>query len=205
MGKEDTLAAVEAADLASGRRFTIAADTLVIGAGRFPELVFVPARSWDTQIERPGADHQTAAADTPLAWEGVELPKKPDTRSQEGLLSDQDIISEYPAAVAAINGGRKAAAAMHNLMYGLAFADPAKMLTPLTPVQNVSALHQVAPSPRNIFDMAIQKHDQTPQTRLTHGQADAGSTGFSEKNAMNEAERCLQCGLICYEKTTGNS
>ncbi|HKK00072.1 MAG TPA: electron transporter RnfB, partial [Desulfotignum sp.] len=127
------------------------------------------------------------------------------TRSQKGLLSDQDVISEYPAAVSAINGGRKAAAAMHNLMYGLAFADPDKMITPQTPVQDVSALHQVAPSPQNIFDMATQKQDQTAHTSRTSGQADAGSTGFSEKNALNEAERCLQCGLICYEKTAGKS
>ncbi len=199
MGKDDTLAAVEATDLTSGRRFHIDADTLVIGAGRFPELVFIPSQAipnanLDIADEKPKSD-------TPLAWQGVELPKKPDTRSREGLLSDQDIISEYPAAVSAINGGRKAAAAMHNLMYGLVFADPDKMITSQTPLQDVSDLHQVAPSPRNIFDMAIQKHDQTAHTSLTPGQADAGSTGFSEKNALNESERCLQCGLICYEKT----
>jgi NADPH-dependent glutamate synthase beta subunit-like oxidoreductase/NAD-dependent dihydropyrimidine dehydrogenase PreA subunit len=195
MGEEDTLVAVEATDLSSGQTFHIAADTLVIGAGRFPELVFIPAV--DSRADDTDAAGEPPAADAALAWEGVELPKKPDTRSQEGLLSDQDVISEYPAAVSAINGGRKAAAAMHNLMYGLPFADASKMVTPRTKLQDVSDLHQVETSHKNIFDMKTQGQNQTDRKS---GRADAASTGFSEKNARNEADRCLQCGLICYEK-----
>jgi formate dehydrogenase (NADP+) beta subunit len=205
MGENDTLVAVEATDLVSGEHFTIAADTLIIGAGRFPELVFIPSLPSETNIEDPDAADQTAAGDTPLAWEGVELPKKPDIHSQEGLLSDQDIISEYPAAVSAINGGRKAAAAMHNLMYGLPFQDPDKMITPLTRLQDVSTLVQVETSPQNVFDMDVRKNALAGEPFQKQGTADAASTGFSEKNARNEADRCLQCGLICYEKIAAQS
>jgi hypothetical protein len=28
--------------------------------------------------------------------------------------------------------------------------------------------------------------------------------GFDEGMAHNEAKRCLQCGLICYERTNGS-
>jgi len=195
MGEENTLTAVEATDLSSGQTVHIPADTLVIGAGRFPELLFVPSLSSDTQIKDTDAADQTAGPDIPLAWEGVELPKKPDIRSQEGLLSAQDVISEYPAAVSAINGGRKAAAAMHNLMYGLPFQDPSGMVTPRTRLQDVSTLYQVETSHQHIFDMQKQN-----QIEAKSGRADAASTGFSENNARNEAARCLQCGLICYEK-----
>ncbi|MCA1793087.1 MAG: electron transporter RnfB, partial [Desulfobacteraceae bacterium] len=201
MGENDTLVAVEATDLVSGERLHIAADTLIIGAGRFPELVFVPSLSSKTHMEDPDAADQTTAADTSLAWEGVELPKKPDIHSQKGLLSDQDIISEYPAAVSAINGGRKAAAAMHNLMYGLPFQDPAKMVTPQTRLQDVSTLVQVKTTPQHVFDMDVRKTARTGEPLGKQGTADAASTGFSEKNARDEAKRCLQCGLICYEKT----
>jgi len=200
MGEQDTLSAVEATDLSSGQASRIPADTLVIGAGRFPELVFVPLG--DTRTDQvPAVDAAPVADDHPLSWEGVELPKKPDTRSQEGLLSDQDVISEYPAAVSAINGGRKAAAAMHNLMYGLPFQDPARMVTPRTQLQDVSTLHQVETSHQHVFDMEKNKQDRVDPAS---DRVDAGSTGFSEKNARNEAGRCLQCGLICYEKTTGS-
>ncbi|MEE4363392.1 MAG: hypothetical protein V2J08_05635, partial [Desulfotignum sp.] len=77
-----------------------------------------------------------------------------------------------------------------------------KMVTPRTKLQDVSDLHQVETSHKNIFDMKTQGQNQTDRTS---GRADAASTGFSEKNARNEADRCLQCGLICYEKTAGNS
>jgi len=34
--------------------------------------------------------------------------------------------------------------------------------------------------------------------RLTNTEIEKG---FSEKMAEKEADRCLQCGLVCYEKT----
>ncbi len=45
MGQEENLTGVEAVDLSSGEKREIAADTLIIGAGRFPRLVFVPVKN----------------------------------------------------------------------------------------------------------------------------------------------------------------
>ena len=179
-GQDETLTGVEAVDLASGEKCEIAADTLIIGAGRFPELVFVPVKQTDETGE------MIADAGSVLAWEGLELPKKPDVPSQTGLLSEQDVISEYPSAVAAINGGRKAAAAVHHYMYGLEFQDPELMLTKHSLIQNVSEINHVEIIPKTIWDDLAQPV--------------AAATGFSEESACKEADRCLQCGLICYEK-----
>jgi hypothetical protein len=125
-------------------------------------------------------------AGSALTWEGLELPKKPDVPSQIGLLSRQDVISEYPSAVSAINGGRKAAAAVHHFMYGLEFQDPDLLLTRHSRIQNVSEITHVEISPKTPWDDLAQPM--------------AAATGFSEANARKEADRCLQCGLICYEK-----
>jgi NADPH-dependent glutamate synthase beta subunit-like oxidoreductase/Na+-translocating ferredoxin:NAD+ oxidoreductase RNF subunit RnfB len=178
MGQEENLTGVEAVDLSSGEKREIEADTLIIGAGRFPELVFVPVKETDENGEM--------IAGGALAWEGLELPKKPDVPSQIGLLSKQDVISEYPSAVAAINGGRKAAAAVHHFMYGLEFQDPDLLITQHSRIQNVTQIQQVETTPKTTWDDLAQPM--------------AAATGFSEAKARKEANRCLQCGLICYEK-----
>jgi formate dehydrogenase (NADP+) beta subunit len=181
MGQGEALGGVETVDLISGQKQVIDADTLIIGAGRFPELVFVPKKETDENGEIVSDDGG------PLVWEGVEMPKKPDSHLQLGLLSKQDMISEYPSAVAAINGGRKAAAVVHTLMYGLEFQDPDLMITQKTPLQDVTEIHAVEKSPKTTWDDLAQPM--------------AAATGFSEANARKESDRCLQCGLICYEKT----
>ncbi len=179
MGQDETLTGVEAVDLMTGEKQEIAADTLIIGAGRFPELVFVPVK----EIDENGEVIDGGAA---LTWEGLELPKKPDALPQIGLLSKQDVISEYPSAVSAINGGRKAAAAVHHYMYGLEFPDPDLLITQQSRIQNVTEIKQVKITPKTPWDDLAQPM--------------AAATGFSEANARKESERCLQCGLICYEK-----
>jgi NADPH-dependent glutamate synthase beta subunit-like oxidoreductase len=178
MGQDEALTGVEAVDLMTGEKQEIAADTLIIGAGRFPELVFVPVKETDENGEM--------IEGSALTWEGRELPKKPDVSPQIGLLSKQDVISEYPSAVSAINGGRKAAAAVHHYMYGLGFQDPDLLITKQSRIQNVSEIKQVETSPKTPWDDLAQPM--------------AAATGFSEENARREADRCLQCGLICYEK-----
>ncbi|MFO7990464.1 MAG: FAD-dependent oxidoreductase [Desulfotignum sp.] len=180
-GQDEALTGVETVDLMTGEKQEIAADTLIIGAGRFPELVFVPVKETD--------ETGVMIAGGALNWEGLELPKKPDVPLQIGLLSKQDVISEYPSAVAAINGGRKAAAAVHHYMYGLEFQDPDLLITKHSRIQNVNEIKQVETTPKTVWDDLAQPM--------------AAATGFSEKNARREADRCLQCGLICYEKQTG--
>ncbi|MCK5696193.1 MAG: RnfABCDGE type electron transport complex subunit B, partial [Desulfobacula sp.] len=113
IGEEGQLKAIEYIELDTGVKHVIDTDTLIIGSGRFPELVFIPVRN-----DEPNGEEDLIDNSEPLIWEGVELQKQPDANRELGLLSNQDVISEYSSAVAAINGGRKAAAAIHNLMYG---------------------------------------------------------------------------------------
>lgn len=105
-------------------------------------------------------------------------------------MSGQDVISEYASAVAAINGGRRAATLMHHLIYGIELQDPELMLRPTTVVQDVDSLNQVVPSPRNLLKPMTERPEHKARF----------STGFSEETARKEASRCLRCGLVCYEK-----
>ncbi len=190
VGEESNLTAIEYAALDTGVRQMIDADILFIASGRFPELVFVPIGNDESDCTEDGAE-----ISGPLVWEGVELQKKPDTNKELGLLSNQDVISEYPSAVASINGGRKAAAAIHNLMYGIVFQESSNFITEQSILQDVALLNNVDVMPRNILEL----------NKTSKGSADlvstGFSTGFSAEQAHAEADRCLRCGLVCYEKS----
>ncbi|WDP89464.1 MAG: RnfABCDGE type electron transport complex subunit B [Desulfobacter sp.] len=190
-GIEGDLTAIEYIELDTGVKHVIDTETLVIGSGRFPELAFVPVR--DDGEDADNEENQTGETndgiEKPLVWEGVELQKKPDSNREKGLLSSQDVISEYTSAVAAINGGRKAATLMHHLMYGIELQEPERMIAEKSVVQDVRTLDQVMPSPRTLLEKAQAASKE-----------DGFFSGFSEPEAREEANRCLRCGLVCYEK-----
>ena len=185
-GEDSRLTAVEYTEFTTGARRILDTDLLIIGSGRFPELVFIPEAKDD-----PGTENLPSKDQGPLLWEGHELQKKPDGNREAGLLSDQDVVSEYASAVAAINGGRKAAAAIHYLMAGTGFQDAFLMITETSNLQDVSFLNNVNAIPRTLLKPA----EHPP------GSPEAFSTGFSPEEVKKEAERCLRCGLVCYEKT----
>ena len=201
MGENDHLVSIEHSDIVTGEKMTMDADSLIIASGRFPELVFIPVtddKSADKSADEIDndnlkADDNTLKADdnTPFAWKGVEIQKKPDSNNEFGMLSNQDALTEYSSVVAAVNGGRKAAAALHNLMYGIEFQKSDAMITTKTKLQDVSSLNHVGISSGN---MLVPR--QTRKDWL-----DEFSTGFSIETAHTEAERCLSCGLLCYEKS----
>jgi len=186
MGEENHLTAIEYVSLDTGVKNVMNTDTLIIGSGRFPELVFIPIENDEQNENKEGIENNG-----PLVWEGVELQKKPESNKELGLLSNQDVISEYASAVAAINGGRKAAAAIHHLMYGIQFQEPSKIITEQSLLQGVSLLNNVNILPRNIMENSKPKIEDK----------DRFSTGFSTQIAHSEADRCLRCGLVCYEKS----
>ncbi|WP_299980116.1 RnfABCDGE type electron transport complex subunit B [Desulfobacula sp.] len=189
-GEDGQLKAIECVELDTGVKHVIDTDMLIIGSGRFPELVFMPVRNEEQEQEEEEEEEDTAN-NGPLVWEGVELQKKPDANRELGLLSNQDVISEYSSAVAAINGGRKAAAAIHNLMYGIEFQESSKFITEQSVLQDVALLNNVDIVPKNIMELS----------KIEKGSTDKFSTGFSIEEAQAEANRCLRCGLVCYEKS----
>ena len=61
-------------------------------------------------------------------------------------------------------------------------------------VQNVHEIHSVPPMPRQV--MVLRSSTETARGQELEA-------GFSPEAAVQEAQRCLQCGLICYERDSG--
>ena len=141
----------------------------------------------------PGEEEKTA---NDAQWEGVYALKHPHYNSEAGLLAKGDVLSDYSGAIKAIGAGRRAAASIHNVIYGIPLSHPENVLTLTTMVQNVDEIEGVEPLSRTLMPMA------NASERLMDAEIEKG---FTEKKAEKEAARCLQCGLICYEKTGTNN
>ncbi len=123
------------------------------------------------------------------------MPYKPPASAGEcGILAKGDVLTDYSAAIKAIGAGRRAAASMHHIMYGISPSLPQNVITPRSALQNVDCVDNVRSASRRIMPLCdVRDLDQCAQLEK----------GFDEEMARDEASRCLQCGLICYEKDEG--
>jgi formate dehydrogenase beta subunit len=181
-GIGDRLSHVEYVDTKSRTTGTIAAQTLVMAAGRFPELIFVKQKSTEDEADRP--------SDQPIKWEAIPPYKPPTFKDEVGLFSEGDVLADYSAAIKAIGGGRRAAASLQQIMYGIEPSLTDQVITPDSFVQDVDHVEAVAASRRLIMPLCSGKQ------LAACGEVEMGFTG---EMARAEAARCLQCGLICYE------
>ncbi len=195
LGEGEVLQAVELTHLGTGEKTVLDAGTLIISSGRFPSLVFSRTDKTDETKEDAGEApanlplHDTA----PVKWEGVEIYKEPANNNELGLLSPVDELSGYSAAVVAINGGRRAAATLHSVMYGIpVLAGPFKPVTKRSVLQGVTRVEGVQILPRNVMPV------NDAATRAIKKELAAG---YTPEMAKAEAQRCLKCGLLCYERT----
>lgn len=192
-GEDEALIGIELTDLETGEKTRIDADTLFLSAGRFPELAF-------TRIGLPEAD-EADEDDTaekpeitgPVQWQGVEIYKPPADRNELGFLSVEDELSGYSAAVKAINGGRRAAATIHQIMYGINAMDDdwANPVTRQSVLQGITQVEGVQIMPRMIMPLSDKRTGGTKELY----------NGYSPETALEESNRCLQCGLLCYQRT----
>ena len=186
-GSGNTLAAAELADSAGGETEIIEASHIIFAAGRIPELIFTPAPK--AEEENNEKTDTQPADDSTLAWEAFPPYKQPANGHVHGLMADGDVLTDFSAAIKAIAAGRRAAASIHKSIYGIALDLPDNVVTPQTPIQNVDRVFCVPTLSRQIMPLAAD------------AQVNLGSElekGFDPATAKAEADRCLQCGLICY-------
>jgi formate dehydrogenase beta subunit len=156
-----------------------------------PELLFVPA-SVDPDLTVAGKSGSDTTSS--LKWEALPPYKQPAYHQQIGLMADGDVLTDFSAAIKAIAAGRRAAASIHRSLYNIGLGLPDTTVTPETPVQNVSKVSQVNTSARQI--MPIANNSQVAKGMELE-------QGFDTTTAQTEANRCLQCGLICYLHDSG--
>ena len=198
-GENDWLTEIGTVDLKSQKTGKITASTLILAAGRFPELIFVKSAEAEVSTgddmessddQQQAQEEQTAAPPSqPLQWQALDPYKEPAFRTEIGLFARGDAFTDYSAAIKAIGAGRRAAASVHEIMYGISLALPEHVVAPETPIQNVDHVEHVSAVARNVMPVCAPK-DLSEGGEL--------EIGFDETAALQEADRCLQCGLICY-------
>lgn len=186
MGEQDRLHRVEYKDLLTGETFVLDAGTLIIDSGRIPEMIFTPV----LPSEAKDVESTDTRLKEPITWHGILPYKDPMAGPATGLLSDADPITDYSAAIRAIAAGRRLAASIHKVIYEIPLDLPEKVIQKGTWIQRVEELSDVAELPRQIMPMAnpCEIPAKYPELEL----------GFSEEQARTEANRCLQCGVVCY-------
>ncbi len=182
-GKGETLTHIEYTGLDSREKQVIEVDTFILSAGRMPEMIFVK-----------GTDPETMEG--PTGWEAFQPYKQPAFAKETGLLSKGDALSDFSGAIKAIGAGRRAAAAIHKTMYQIPLTFEDRLLTPESIIQDVDEVHSVEPDARRIMPIA-------ESLELEKGME--LEKGFDRKAATEEANRCLQCGLICYNRSEADS
>jgi NADPH-dependent glutamate synthase beta subunit-like oxidoreductase len=189
-GKADRLEQVEYIEGDTLKKIVIPAQNLVFASGRFPELIFVRPKTEVDEIEDAAGAESTP--DLSLDWEGVQVYKQPAFKDEVGLFAEGDVLADYSAAIKAIGAGRRAAASIHQIMHGISPTVTDNVLTPQSIIQNVYEVEKVEASQRQIMPICSGKELEVC------GEIERG---FSPEVARKEASRCLQCGLICYERT----
>ncbi len=170
-----------------GEARTVAIDTLVVGAGRFPELACCRVKPESEEEEQP------EPSDSPAAWQTVLPYPSPFAKEDEGLFRRGEVVSDYKAVVAAIGAGRRSADSVHRFLTGQPVLAPAHMIREDTEVLSLKEVQPVPPLPRNPMP-------ERPQEERLIDPALEIAVGYTEDQARKEAYRCLQCGLICYRR-----
>jgi len=111
-------------------------------------------------------------------------------KDEVGLFAEGDVLADYSAAIKAIGAGRRAAASIQQVLYGMDPSVAEQVITPQSLIQDVNHVENVAACRREIMPICSGRE------LAVCGEIERG---FSQEAARAEASRCLQCGLICYE------
>ncbi|MFC1883642.1 FAD-dependent oxidoreductase [Thermodesulfobacteriota bacterium] len=196
MGKGDSLTHIEIAYIAPDGsemedREIIEVETILTGAGRFPELIYVKAPE-EKKAEQEDDD------DGEITWETLSPYPGPYAEQDIGIFRPGEAANDYRAVVHAIGAGRRASNSMNLFLAGKAVESPPNMIKTFTPVLNLKQVDPIPRSKRVIMpERPVAERITDPSLEIT--------MGYSEKDAVEEAKRCLQCGLICYRRVEGTS
>jgi formate dehydrogenase beta subunit len=192
MGKGHHLSHVEVASASEwaeeGELFreVIPVDTLLTGTGRFPELIYAPRYEGPEEEEPPVTD----------LWETLVPSPSPFAEEDIGIFRPGEVTSDYKAVVEAIGAGRRGAGSIQRYLTGEAVEAPEHMIRKHTRVLSVDQLEPVSEGSREVMpERSEEEQIEDPNAEI--------ALGYSEEQAIREAQRCLQCGLICYRRVAG--
>jgi formate dehydrogenase beta subunit len=169
-----------------GAQEILETDLVIIPGGRFPEWVFVHANG---KPEIPSDE---------LRWQTLDVFQTFPRDAPKGILGapEPNRMSDSTAVVKAILSGRRLARAI-NQYFGDGVILPiehlaleAEAILDVTELQGITTSERVLPALAYAEDKAGGAATQLQEP----------PPAIERSDAMKEAERCLQCGLICYRK-----
>lgn len=181
---------VDLADPAQPRRVRLEADTVILGAGRVPELVF---QRLDLPAD-PEAEPASLTGEGAL-WQTIETFRTLPFGGDNGLFSSPEPgrVSDSTAVVKSMLSGRRLVRGIQqHVLEGQVERIPLAV-TEADSVLDVTGVVDVPAIPR----------EQPPQVLAgieNDWLAAQEIPGLDEAAARREAARCLACGLICYQK-----
>ncbi len=195
LGEKSKLTAVEVMDLETKESEILDAQTLFLAAGRFPELIFTMVKPEVEQEEEEGQEPEEPQQDLgPLKWVAQEPYKRPPFKDESGFYSKADVLTDHHAAIKAIGAGRRVAASIHEIMYGIEPVLDEKVISQDSIIQDIYELGEE--------DLKVSSRTLMPlRSPQEAGDVKELEKGFDEHMARREAGRCLRCGLVCYMHT----
>lgn len=161
-GKGDQLESVMFVS-SDGSQQKVKIDTLIVGAGRFPEMLF----------EKNEGDF----------WKSVPILNALLEDSNGGIfvVGTRGRTTDLSGVVQAVRRGRKIVRGLHLYLNEEEISPEYGVIVDKELIQNIDEISHPERliSPRGVVDNKID---------------------FDEKEARRQAERCLNCGLICYKK-----
>ncbi len=163
----------------------VGVDTLIVSAARLPEAVFVHT---DGKPESPTDE---------IRWRSIETFLTFPSRNKRGMFTPPETgrISDSSAVVKSLLSGRRLTRAIHQHFTDDTIAPIENLITDPESMLNITEVHNVDTYER-----------QRPEVLDVDGDSKTAwifpkqFPGLDEQKARKEAERCLQCGLICYKK-----
>ncbi len=161
-------------------------DSLIIPGGRFPEWVFVHA---DGKPETPSDE---------LKWQTMDAFRTFPHDARKGIFSAPELgrTSDSMAVVRAIISGRRLARAVNQYFSDGAIAPIEHLALEAESILDITELEKVTTFERVLPSIAYAEDKAKSAAMPVQGPPPA----INRTDAMKEAERCLQCGLICYRK-----
>ncbi|ADK85110.1 electron transport complex, RnfABCDGE type, B subunit [Desulfarculus baarsii DSM 2075] len=161
-----------------GSETIIEVDNVIAAIGQFPDLAFLEGDS-GLKVTR---------------WNTIDADETLGQTSVPGIFAAGDAVSGAATVVAAIGGARKAARSIHLYLGGKAQGDPERWYKKPSDVNRRITQIVGAPEPGTRAKMreltVSERANSFVEVEL----------GLLEEDARREAQRCLQCGLICYKK-----
>jgi len=156
-------------EVIKGSEFTMKADTVVSAISRTPIY----------ESKRNGTNWAEAAGLKLSRRKTIEFDKETFATSKEGVFSAGDVATGPDIAVTAIAGGRKAAVSIHNY------------LSNKEQMKDVKRTEKIDLKAK--FNEASRTHMAKLEIKERIDNFDEVEKGFTEEEAIKEAERCLSC------------